>query len=362
MKRLNNLLNTWMLQAIGRDRLEYVCSNTMNNLTRRLMPFLWSYELKALVLQRRNEAPDVVSFELLPNQHWSQPVAGQYVEVQFSHAGQQLERAYSISAVTGQSIWITVKRQPQGQMSNALHDQLQIGDVLTLRGPFGQFVYHQQPSLLLICAGSGITPCYAILRDLLALPLHQRPTIQVYAQFSSSQDTIFAQQLQQWRQAGLRIDIAYSQAPQAGSCQVLNRENFTSHFPELQHQHIYLCGPQGFKQLVIESLQTAGFAPERLHVEHFAPQSVASPDLDLLPQVYFSAANCLIQMRAEDRHKTLLELGLEHGLNLEKGCRKGYCGSCKLVLQAGEVHGQTHGQAVYLCSAYANSERVVLGY
>jgi len=362
MKRLNTSLNAWMLQAFGRDRLAYFCSNTMNSLTRRAAPFLWSYELQALVLQRRRETPEVMSFELLPNAHWQTPQAGQYIELSYAHAGQSLERAYSISERNAQSFWITVKRLPQGQMSNALHTQLRVGDLLKLKGPFGQFVYRQQPAVLMICAGSGITPCFAILQELLALPAAQRPLIRFYAQFSHPQDAIFAERLHPWRQAGLNIDIAYSQAPEAGTCQVLNSENFHHLFPDFQASEIYLCGPQGFKQKVMKALEASQFPPERLHVEHFATQAVASPELDQLPEVYFSANNYRIQMRPEDRQKTLLDLGLEHGLNLEKGCRKGYCGSCKLVLHAGEVHGQTHGKAVYICCAYAKSARVVLGY
>jgi ferredoxin-NADP reductase len=360
MKSLNTLINAWMLQAIGRDRLEYFCSNTMNQLTRRLNPFLWSYELKGRVLQRRQETHDVMSFELLPNQYWQEPLAGQFVELSFSHAGKTLERAYSISTVNQQSFWITVKRQ--GQMSNALHDLLQVGDTVNLSGPFGQFVYRQQPRVLFLCAGSGITPCFSMLQQLLTLPINQRPSIQFYAQFSKPQDTIFGEQLKQMSQAGLTIDLAYSQAPEAGTLPPLNPENFGRHFPDFMEREIYLCGPQGFKQGLIEILGASGFLPERLHIEHFAAQAVALPGSKRLPEVYFSAANYLIQMRHEDLHKSLLDLGLEHGLNLEKGCRKGYCGSCKLVLHEGEVLGQTHGKAVYICNAYANSDRVVLGY
>ena len=63
----------------------------------------------------------------------------------------------------------------------------------------------------------------------------------------------------------------------------------------------------------------------------------------------------------EDGTGTLLELGLENGLNLEKGCKKGICGTCKLLLHEGEVEGNTLGKVVYLCTAFPSSELVVLG-
>lgn len=355
----------------------------MNSVTRRLFPFLWSYELQALVRRRRQETTDVVSFELLPNTHWHTPQAGQFVELSYPVDGESLERAYSISSSNGHSFWITVKRQPQGKVSNALHDHLQVGDCLQLRGPFGEFVYKGQPSLLLLAAGSGITPCFALVHALLALPEAQRPAIQLFAQFTRPEDTIFAQTLQQWQNQQsprFQVQVAYSQAPQAGTCPPLSTSlqptsqlalqpgQFAERFPHFHSQHIYLCGPQGFQQSIRDCLQAADYPLEQLQLEHFQPQTLNQQQLaladasELLPEVYFATHNCRIQLGPQDRHKSLLQLGLEQGLNLEKGCQKGYCGSCKLVLQQGEVRGQTHGQAVYICSAYASSERVVLGY
>ncbi|MGE3727886.1 MAG: FAD-binding oxidoreductase [Candidatus Sericytochromatia bacterium] len=365
MQKLTALLHKGAIHIVGRDRLSFFCSNTFNHLTRRLSPFLWSFELQAQVLQRRMETPEVVSFELLPNQYWQAPQAGQCVEISYQVEGQTLERAYSISTLNPHSFWITVKRQ--GLVSSALHEKLQVGDILKLRGPWGQFVYQGQKSILLICAGSGITPCFAILADLLARPVETRPHIQFYAQFRQPQDTIFAETLKQIQTAGLQLDLAYSQAPAAGTLPALNAENFREVFPHFDQQDIYLCGPEGFQQTVLQALETYAYPREHLHLEHFGPPTSSPLGAELsesapLPEVYFSPYHCRIQMRPEDRQKTLLELGLEHGLNLEKGCRKGYCGSCKLVLHAGEVQGQTQGKAVYICSAYAKSKRVVLGY
>lgn len=375
VKRLNARLHHAALRLIGRDRLEYLCSNTMTTVNRRLSPFFWTYALQGLVLRRRQDTAQVTSFEILPNQHWRQPLAGQYVEVTLP--GLSESRAYSISAVTGDTFWITVKKQPGGAVSPQLHQQLVPGKRVGLKGPFGTFIYRGQSKVLIIFAGTGITPCYALIQALLALPQAQRPSLQIYGQFSRPEDTLFATDLAQWQarssqptqsSADFHCEVAYSQAPEAGlypprsAAEVLDRLKPS----ELNTYHIYLCGPEGFKQNYLEALQARQFPLEQLHVEHFqpvttafAPQWKAGTDL---PEVIFSPYQTRIQMQPEDRHKTLLELGLAHGLNLEKGCRKGYCGSCKLVLHQGEVQGQTQGKAVYVCQAYAHSARVVLGH
>lgn len=360
--KLRNDINARLIQILGRDRLEYLCSNTMNTVMQTINPFLWTYDLKAAVLNRRQETSDVVSFELLPNQHWQSPQAGQYVELLIPIDGESHERAYSISDICGDRFWITVKAQPQGKVSQWLHQQLQPGDELRLRGPFGQFVYRQQTSILLICAGSGITPCFSIVQDLFKQSPETRPQITLFAQFSRPADTIFAETLAHWHQAGLDIRLAYSQEPAAGDAAPLSAENVTEFLADFGSREIYLCGPHGFQQVVLNALETAGFAYSGLHLENFNPLPSTDPHSQTLAEIYFSPYNYRLQMQESDRHKTLLQLGLEHGLNLEKGCCKGICGSCKLVLQQGEVDGQQQGNVVYLCSAYPRSHKLVLGY
>lgn len=360
-------LKRWAIQGLGRDRLEYLCSNTMNAVTQRSAPFFWTYELKARVLRRRRENASVMSFELLPNQHWQMPQAGQYIELSFDVDGQIYERAYSISELTDTSFWITVKALPQGKISNALHQRLQVGDIVSLRGPRGRFVYGGQEAITVLCAGSGVTPCFALVQALLQRSPAQRPRIHVYAQFSRPEEAIFVARMQAWKNTGVQLNIAYSQQPEAGSSPVLNGDNFSQLFPELTASSthgVYLCGPNGFQQGVMRALEAQHFPLRQLWIENFRPphSEIHSEAQGTLACVDFSPYHRQIQMRAEDRHKTLLELGLEHGLDLEKGCRRGICGSCKLVLHAGEVRGQTLGKVVYLCRAYACSEKVVLGY
>lgn len=375
LKALSPFLHHQLIRALGRDRLDYLCSNTMNLVTSTLAPFLWGFDLKAIVLQRRVDTRNVVSFELLPNQYWQTPKAGQSIELEITLDGQTLERAYSISAVENHSFWITVKRLKQGKVSTALHEQLQVGDTVKLRGPFGAFTYQQQKSLLFVFAGSGITPCFAMIQELLALPENQRPDIQVYGQFSRPEDTIFADTLKTWRTQsvqnthikGLKIDLAYSQKPEAGTCMPLKPKQLMDFCPDLAQRHVYLCGPEGFMAGFMAEFQELNLPPEQVHIEHFSPQITDLPEdatktnLEL-SEIYFSAYHYRLQMKPEDQGKSLLTLGLEHGLNLEKGCQKGYCGSCKLVLHQGEVQGLTHGRAVYICSAYAKSKQIVLGY
>ncbi|MEL7224644.1 MAG: FHA domain-containing protein, partial [Cyanobacteria bacterium J06576_12] len=83
--------------------------------------------------------------------------------------GRSVTRSYSISSSPSRphTLDITVKRVgpanddlPPGLVSNWLHDHLEVGMTLPMQGPYGDFncVDHPAQKLLLISAGSGITP------------------------------------------------------------------------------------------------------------------------------------------------------------------------------------------------------------
>ena len=71
--------------------------------------------------------------------------------------------------------------------------------------------------------------------------------------------------------------------------------------------------------------------------------------------------NARITLTAADQGKTLLQVALDHGVELEHGCGKGACGTCKLVVHDGQACGNVLGKTVYLCTAYPASRELVLG-
>ena len=83
-----------------------------------------------------------------------------------------LYRSYSIcsSPTKPNSVTVAIKRVPGGKISNYLIDNLQPGHALPAMAAMGTFTREANKStsnLLLMSAGSGITPCLAIARDIL---------------------------------------------------------------------------------------------------------------------------------------------------------------------------------------------------
>lgn len=362
-------VNGWALDTVAPQWVDYVVSNTMTDFNRWFNGFLWTYDLKALVEQVIDEAPGVKTFVLRPNQHWRGFQPGQHVEVFLPIDGQTVRRYYSLSGLPGGRFSITVKQTTTGLASNWMHQNLRAGMGLKVGHPQGRFCHQGQSRLLFLCAGSGITPCHSMISALLAQPESERPDIQLMAQFRQASDVIFLETLQQWAQDGLKVTTALSSLAPEQICLPdlaprLDAEQLRQHCPDLLDRDIYLCGPTGFMNEMIAHLQALNVDLTRVHTERFVLAHPAdAADSDFVAEgaeVFFQHLGARITLTAEDQGKTLLQVGLDHGVQLESGCCQGMCGTCKLTVHEGQVSGNSLGKAVYLCTAYPASRNLVL--
>lgn len=351
-------VNQWTLKNVGREWIDYFVSNTMNIGTQRLAPFFWNYDCQAQIINIRHETHDTITLELLPNQHFAQAQAGQYIEISVTIDGQKYTRCYSLSHLHHDTVAVTIKRKEGGLVSNWLFQHARRGMCLPISHPQGRFVYQGQNKILLISAGSGITPCYALLNQLLA----EQSVVDVamIAQFKTADDVIFADAL-----------TALTTAEAAKKCTVhlpLTRTDAKTdvmsqleQHPELLERDIYLCGPAGFMDKVVAYLGSKNYDLSRLTAERFNFDESVALGEQCLSEIYFQSHNTTVKMNEADKGKTLLEIAEAHGIELEYGCRTGMCGSCKCRLVQGEVTGNKLGVAIYPCTAYPASSKVVLG-
>ncbi len=100
----------------------------------------WQGTRSFIIKEKRAESALITSFLLAPED--GKPVLafkpGQYLSVKLVHPELEYQeiRQYSLSdAPNGQDYRISVKREPQGQVSNLLHDHLQAGDKIEVMPP-----------------------------------------------------------------------------------------------------------------------------------------------------------------------------------------------------------------------------------
>lgn len=128
------------------------------------------------VIRREKSSEVITSFYLQPadGQPLAAHQAGQYITVKLQADGPEHRmRQYSLSHPPGKDYFrISVKRetgsdkpQPDGLVSNFLHDKVKLGDLLWLAPPCGEFTV-QSPvdkSVVMIAGGVGITPLLSML-------------------------------------------------------------------------------------------------------------------------------------------------------------------------------------------------------
>lgn len=354
----------WLIRVIGREWLEYLISNTMNLGLHRLTSFFWTYDCKAMIVDIIQETPTTKTFMLLPNQHFSAALPGQHTELSVRIGDEISKRCYTLSMVSDDLVAITVKQQTNGKVSNWLHNNAEPGMQLTISPPRGRFIYEGQDRLVLICAGSGITPCFALINQF--DESRPSPHISLYYRSKYAADVIFRNHLQENALIN-QLELSYSENSPNSNGEV--EAELQLLFPELLKSAVYLCGPAGFRDRVINYLQANGYDMNQLYMENFAPltgtgnQSQQSPSQQTWQGdvvVHLSSQNQSFLMKAADQGKTLLESAEANGIKMVHGCRSGMCGTCKTRIISGEISGARLGNTIYPCVAYPASAEVVL--
>lgn len=360
LNKLSQMTHSLLINSLGRDRLEYLASNTTNDVTSKLDPFIWSYNCKAKIVAIRQETADTKTFVLLPNQHFKQPMAGQHIEITLNGVPFQapVSRCYTLSEISKNTVSITVKENPTGQVSHWLHQHAEVGMVFDISSARGAFVYGKQENLLFISAGSGITPAYAMITDLIKQP--DQPDISLFYRTQTPENTIFSESLSKLS-ANVKVVFSYSRlSTEAKAVSIVDQ--LTAAYPNIKQKSIYLCGPESFRNEVVQYLESIAYDMNKLKVEMFSlPENIQQTrKLDEDVSVRLTSRNINFVIPAKDCNKTILEAAEEQGIQMEHGCRSGMCGSCKTNLVSGEVSGNKIGNSIYPCSAYPASSQLIL--
>lgn len=300
------------------------------------------------VVAKHAETEDAVTILLEDPAH--DPIsycAGQYVTLEIEVNGVSVRRAYSLASTPEEpGLAITVKRVAGGLMSNHLHDDVAVGDIIRCHGPSGSFTPRMtegQFNLLLIGGGSGIVPLQAIARSQMRSESGSRVTL-VYGA-SSRARAIYGDALEGLAQEyGSRFALqwvfetpdpsagaATGRLDEAGAGAILSGLDLAS------LDRIMICGPDPMRESVRAMLARRGVEPDRIVEESFASPrtSVVSAD----PQ-----EAVLITEEGERRTipimpgQSLLDAALDAGEAIGFSCMSGGCGACLVTIAEGLDH------------------------
>nr|WP_305119425.1 2Fe-2S iron-sulfur cluster-binding protein [Stutzerimonas decontaminans] len=289
------------------------------------------------IASRQAETADSCSFTLqVPAAQRARFTAqpGQFLTLKVPGTAPALLRCYSLSQrpqVDG-ALRITIKRVPGGRASNWLLDNLQAGDCIKALPPAGVFVPHDlDGDLLLLGAGSGITPLMAILQAALAEGSGQ---VRLFYASRDAVSLIFAEELAEWsarypERLQLRIWLDAEQGVPSGPA-------IATKIADWPAADAFICGPQPFMNAAGAALGELGVGAARIHLERFAaaaPTAAAGGRRSRLRVALDGRRHELDVPRGE----VLLEAMEQAGLQPPSACRSGVCAACKCRVVEGSV-------------------------
>lgn len=301
------------------------------------------------VIQILPETKDASTFVLHPI-GW-QPLykPGQFLTLVFTTPHGEKRRSYSISSspFLNEHLSITVKRVENGEFSRFLLANVKEGDVLHTAGISGLFLLpddlNSAKQYFFLAAGSGITPCYALIKTLLVNT--QADIILVYSN-RSEEDTIFKTSLEQWAASykqRLKIEFLFSNRPHVLKSRLSNwllQQLLKKYlFQDKDGVLFYLCGPFEFMQMATITLLNEQIKSANIRKENYnsLPRLVKpSPPDTAKHMVTIHINNKTYAIKVQYPH-TILAVAKETKIPIPFSCEAGRCGSCAATCIHGSV-------------------------
>jgi ring-1,2-phenylacetyl-CoA epoxidase subunit PaaE len=295
---------------------------------------------------------------------------GQFLTFSLVINGQKIRRSYSMSSSphVDVSLAVSVKRVPGGLVSNYLCDRIRPDDVLETLEPLGNFTPELNPdnrrTVVLIGAGSGITPLFSMAKSI----LHVEPNSRVWLIYGNrnQQSIIYKAHLDALEKAhgAKRFQVTHVLSQPSfgwfGAKGRINQHTLTKLLEKLPaderaNTSFYLCGPDGLMDEVRSALNLLKIPADRVFKESFTTATNAVGEVtetgtdsggqSALPTTTADDDSPEITVLYEGNeykfavapHQTILEAALELDIDLPYSCQAGMCTACMAKCTSGKV-------------------------
>lgn len=230
------------------------------------------------IARKVKESEEITSFHLQAEDGGPlmEFLPGQYIGLRLEINGKEERRNYSLSAAgNGREYRISVKREPGGVVSNALHDMPE-GAIVELFAPAGEFTLAPgNKPLVLISGGVGITPTLAMLEQALATSrpvhfIHCARNAGVHA-FRRAVDALAERHTQLQRFYCYEEHDGSADAPDAIGR--LTEQQLADWLPQSRDVDAYFLGPKPFMAAIRRQLKAIGVPEQQTRYEFFGPAS-----------------------------------------------------------------------------------------
>lgn len=281
--------------------------------------------LTVRVARKSVETADICSFELVSANGSKLPEfsAGSHIDVYLSNG---ITRQYSLynSPQENHRYLIGILKDPATRGgSRTMHEQVNEGDMLHISSPKNHFpLVHGAQNTILLAGGIGVTPILCM-AERLAI---DDSTFEMHYCTRSQNRAAFLDRILQstfTNKLNLHFDDG---APQ----QKLDIPSLLD--TAMPTTHIYVCGPKGFMDAVLNTAHAKGWPASQLHYEFFSAQIDAS-GTDESFEIQLARSSKLFIV---PKGKTVVEVLAAASIDIPTSCEQGVCGTCLTRVLDGE--------------------------
>jgi cytochrome P450/ferredoxin-NADP reductase len=267
--------------------------------------------------------------------------------------GQAPTRQYSLCGdVNDHHVWrLGILRDPNGSGGSLyVHDHLQPGDTLQIRGPRNNFPLVASPRYLFIAGGIGITPILPMIAAAetagaeweLVYGGRQRASMAFLDELAAYGDKVSV--LPQDETGFLPLDGLLGQPR-----------------PDTK---VYCCGPEPLLNAVEHHCTT--WPKDSLHVERFVAKPLTEPVLSEAFEVYLAQSELSLTIPLD---KSILSVVEGAGVGVLSSCAEGTCGTCETrVIEGAPDHRDSvldederqANKCMMICVSRSRTRRLVL--
>lgn len=273
--------------------------------------------LQVRVARKAVEAQDIVTLELVAVDGQALPAfsAGSHLDVQLPNG---ITRQYSLCNDPQEThrYQIGVLRDAASRGgSAAVHDLVKEGDVLTISAPRNHFgLAHEAKKHLLLAGGIGVTPILCMAERL----ANTGADFAMHYATRAPERTAFRQRIAASAFAA-RVQFHYDNGDAA---QKLDLQALLSQ-PQAG-THLYVCGPKGFMDAVLNTARAAGWPEAQIHYEFFGAE-VAKSDSDASFEIKLASSGRIVMV---PKDQTVVQALAAAGVDVMISCEQGVCGTC----------------------------------
>ena len=284
---------------------------------------------------------------------------GQFLTLRATVEGHDVRRSYSICSSTRSllqrgELQVGIRPVEGGVFSNWAAQQLKVGHTLRVMPPEGRFVVQRPRALHRVgfAAGSGITPILSIMASTLEEQAESKFTL-VYGNRRMT-SVMFNEALQDLKDRFPdRLTLIHILSRQAQEVPLLEgridgdkvRAIISALLPVKSMDEVFICGPEAMIESTQTALRQAGVPENRVHTERFTSSSPAAPRqaVTVTSEPNSPAVELRIILDGKpydmrmgpDEH--VLDVALNHGLDLPYSCKGGVCCTCRAKVMQGQV-------------------------